>query len=79
MSKLVRLTMPWDYIVYVDETRMSKDDVDKMNTLTIELVHLESLENILRMARLNKCRVVGELKRIACETKEHYQRLQLRK
>lgn len=67
-----------DYIAYVDETWMPKDDGDRMNMLAMEHEHLESLEVIFRMARQNECGVVGEIERIASEAREHYQRLQQR-
>ena len=44
----------------------------------MELIHLESLETILRMARQNKRGIVGKLEDIAFEAGEHYQRLRLR-
>ena len=67
-----------DYIDYVDETWDPKDAEDKAKMLTMESVHLESLEAILRMAHMNECSVVKELEGIMVEAKVHFQRLGLR-
>ena len=67
-----------DYIAYVDETWEPKDAEDKANTLAMEVEHLESLENILRMAQMNECSVVKELEEIIAEAKAHLQRLKQR-
>lgn len=67
-----------DYIAYVDETWAPKDADNKANTMAMEEEHLESLEAILRMALMNECGVVKELKGILHEAKAHFQRLEQR-
>ena len=67
-----------DYIAYVDETWMPKDEGDKANTLATQRLHLESIDAILRMARQNERGNVAELERIASEARTHFQILQLR-
>lgn len=67
-----------DYIAYVDETWMPKDEGDKANTLATQRLHLESIDAILRMARQNERGIVDELERIASEARTHFQILQLR-
>ena len=67
-----------DYIAYVDETWMPKDEDDKANTLATQRLHLESIDAILRMARQNERGNVAELECIASEARTHFQILQLR-
>ena len=67
-----------DYIAYVDETWMPKDEGDKANTLATQRLHLESIDAILRMARQNERGIVDELERIASEARTHCHSLQLR-
>ena len=67
-----------DYIAYVDETWDPKDAEDKAKMLTMESVHLESLEAILRMAHMNDCYVVEKLEQVYAEAKVHFHKLQER-
>lgn len=67
-----------DYIAYVDETWDPKDAEDKAKMLTMESVHLESLEAILRMAHMNDCCVVEKLEQVYAEAKVHFHKLQER-
>ena len=67
-----------DYIAYVDETWDPKDAEDKEKMLAMEAVHLESLENIIRMAQMNGCGTVDELEKIQREAASHFQRLKAR-
>lgn len=65
-----------DYIAYVDETWMPKDEKDKEEMLAMESVHLKSLEVILRMGQVNECSVVTKLEGVMIEAREHFQRLE---
>ena len=59
-----------DYIAYVDETWDPKDAEDKAKVLTMEAVHLESLEALLYMAQMNECSVINELEKIEKQAKK---------
>ena len=67
-----------DYIAYVDETWTPKDEEDKRDTLAMEMVHLDSLEVLLRMVQMNNGAMVPEIQAIKAEADMHFRRLEER-
>ena len=68
-------TSAMDYIAYVDETWEPTDAVEKDRMLSMEAVHMKSLETILHMARINGSGTVRGIERIRSEAARHFQRL----
>ena len=67
-----------DYIAYVDETWVPKDDEDRKRTLETEAFHLESLKAVLEIAEKNGRNVVGQIRAILTEGEEHLRHLTVR-
>ena len=68
-----------DYIAYVDETWTPADEAGRTKTLETEKLHLDSLDALLRMAQMNECSVLNEIREIMAEAQKHFHRLEERK
>ena len=64
-----------DYIAYVDETWIPKNDADRKMTLETEAFHLESLKAVLDIAERNGRSVVGQIRDIVAEGEDHLNHL----
>ena len=65
-----------DYIAYVDETWIPKNEEDKLKTLEMERFHLESLKVVLHMAIQNSRGIAEQIKMVLAEAEEHYRHLE---